>query len=429
MSFFSGDRLRIFLPFALGYFLSYLFRVINAVLAPGLSADMGLGPAQVGMLTAVYFITFGAFQLPLGILLDRFGPRRIEAALLIIAALGAFMFARAETMTGLVIGRGLIGFGVSACLMAAFKAFAVWFSREQLPGINGLQLAAGGMGALAATAPVEAALAFTDWRGVFTVLALLTTVVAAVIFFVVPEQRIPRENLSSAEQLRGLKTVFGSLTFWRIAPWATLSHATFLAIQGLWAGPWLRHVAGLDRAATAGLLFWMAVAMVAGFILLGKGAQRLHRLGISTLTVAAATMGVFMGVLLMIVLSCFAQPSSALFRPGAPVPWILFGFFGTSGVLPYAVLTQSFPAHMAGRVNTALNLLVFMAAFGVQWGIGAVIEWRQACLTCMQWGMAGVAEGAAMTGYPMAFGIMFVLQMAAVFWFFYAGRRLAATVG
>ena len=127
------QKLCVFIPFALGYFLSYLFRVVNAVIAPDLTADLALNPAQLGLLTAAYFITFAAFQLPLGVLLDRYGPRRIEAFLLFFAGLGAFVFARSESLTGLVIGRALIGFGVSSCLMAAFKAFVLWFPQNQWP--------------------------------------------------------------------------------------------------------------------------------------------------------------------------------------------------------------------------------------------------------------------------------------------------------
>ena len=162
---------RVFVPFALGYFLSYLYRVVNAVIAPDLVRDVGLDANHLGLLTSAYFLTFAAFQLPLGILLDRLGPRRTEAALLLIAAAGAFVFASAESAAGLIAGRALIGLGVSACLMAAFKAFVVWFPSQRLPLVNGCQMAAGGLGALAATAPVEAALAFTDWRGVFLVSA------------------------------------------------------------------------------------------------------------------------------------------------------------------------------------------------------------------------------------------------------------------
>ena len=151
-----AKRLQIILPFAMGYFLSYLYRVINAVLAPNLVTDIGIDPSQLGLLTGAYFITFGTFQVPLGVLLDRYGPRRIESLLLLVAAAGAWIFAHATTLYGLVLGRGLIGLGVSACLMAAFKAYVIWFPRQQLPQINGIQMAAGGMGALFATAPVEA---------------------------------------------------------------------------------------------------------------------------------------------------------------------------------------------------------------------------------------------------------------------------------
>ena len=143
--------LRVFVPFAAGYFLSYLFRVVNAVISPDLVADLALGPADLGLLTATYFLTFAAFQLPLGVLLDRFGPRRIEAVLLLFAAVGALIFAKAHSTVGLVAGRALIGFGVSACLMAAFTAFVMWFPAQRLPLVNGLQMAAGGLGALVAT--------------------------------------------------------------------------------------------------------------------------------------------------------------------------------------------------------------------------------------------------------------------------------------
>ncbi len=400
-----AKRLQIFLPFALGYFLSYLYRVINSVLAPNLAADMGVTPADLGLLTSTYFITFASFQLPLGVLLDRFGPRIIEAGLLVVAASGAFIFAQADTLTGLIIGRGLIGFGVSACLMAAFKAFVIWFPIQQLPQINGFQMAAGGLGALAATAPVEAALGFTDWRGVFTALAVLTLLVALAIFFVVPERRSDTVHMPFADQIRGIRSVLASLTFWRIAPWATLSQANFLSIHGLWSGPWLRDVAGFDRSQVAQALLLVAVAMVTGFITLGTIAKRLSRYGISTMAVAAFGMICFTVILTLVVL----QPQQL----SLPI-WILFGFFGTSSILPYAALSQSFPAHLSGRVNTALNLLVFLAAFAAQWGIGAIIE---------LWPITKTG-GYAPAGYQTAFGIVLGIQLLTIVWFWLAGRLL-----
>jgi predicted MFS family arabinose efflux permease len=400
-----GKNLRVFIPFALGYFLSYLYRVVNAVLAPDLASELGIGPSELGLLTAAYFITFAAFQLPLGVLLDRFGPRKIESFLLIFAAAGAIVFSRAESVSGLVIGRALIGFGVSACLMAAFKAFVLWFRRERLPLINGIQMAAGGFGALTATAPVEAALGVTDWRGIFFMLSIITLAVAAAVFFVVPEKKIEQNGDSIKEQIQGIIQVFSSLTFWRIAPLTVMSQAAFLAIQGLWSGPWLRDVAGFEREMIARVLLMIAAAMVTGFILMGAAAERLSRLGIKPIVIAVAGMTAFMitqGLLTLEVTSW----SRTL--------WVLFGIFGTTGIIPYAVLSQSFPLHLSGRVNTGVNLLVFIAAFSAQWGIGAIINlWP-----------GTAAGGYAPAGYQAGFAMMLCLQVIALLWFVAASIRM-----
>ncbi len=383
--------LRVFFPFAAGYFLSYLYRVVNAVIAPDLLADIGIGPSALGLLTAVYFISFASFQLPLGILLDRYGPRRIEALLLLFAGLGAFLFARAETVTGLVVGRAFIGFGVSACLMAAFKAFTLWFPRNTWPMVNGFQMAAGGMGALAATAPVETALQFTDWRTVFMILAGVTVMTAILLFVVVPEKTNAPGKENFRSQVKGIGQVFTSRLFWRTAPLTTMSQAAFLAIQGLWAGPWLANVAGLDRTAVADTLLWVAVAMIAGFITLGSVTERLVHRGISVQTTAVGGMSLFMVVQLLLI--CNPDGWSRFL-------WPAFGFFGTSGIIAYSSLTRSFPVELSGRVTTAINLLVFIAAFIGQWLIGAVIS---------LWPVS--ADGQLSDdGFAYGFGIMLLLQ-------------------
>ena len=393
---------RIFLPFAAGYFLSYVYRTINAVLSPHLAADLGLNASDLGLLTSVYFLTFAAFQLPLGLLLDRFGPRRVEAVLLLFAAAGAGLFAASSNSTELVIGRGLIGLGVSACLMASFKAFVVWFPAARLPAVNGWVLAAGGLGALVATAPVEAALHLTGWRGVFAGLAILTVAVAAALWLAVPERSSAAPASDWREQWGGVAAIFRSPVFWRIAPSSVVSQASFLAIQGLWAGPWLRDVAGLDKTAAAGYLFWVAAAMVAGFLGMGQLAYRLSRRGIPPLAVAAGGMALFMLAQLALLLKL--EPLWLL--------WVLFGFFGTAGTLNYAILTQAFPPALAGRVNTALNLLVFVAAFAGQWGMGAIIN---------QWPAPG--GGYAEPGYQWAFGLALAGQVLTWVWLWLGNRR------
>jgi hypothetical protein len=159
----------------------------------------------------------------------------------------------------------------------------------------------------------------------------------------------------------------------------------------------------MDRAAVAEMLLLVAAAMTAGYLLLGMAANRLSRAGRPPLTVAAAGMLIFMLVQALIVTG---------WVPDVRLVWILFGFFGTSGILCYAELSQRFPARLAGRVNTGLNLLVFIVAFTAQWGIGAVIDlWPS------------TATGYAVAGYRAGFGLMLGMQALALVWFALAGRR------
>lgn len=402
--------LRIFAPFALGYFLSYLYRTVNAVLAPDLVRDLGLDPASLGLLTSAYFLAFAAAQLPLGILLDRYGPRRVETCLLLFAASGALLFARATTLGELLCGRALIGLGVAACLMAAFKAFTQWFPRELLPFVNGIQMVSGGLGALAATLPVELALDFTDWRGVFLLLSGVTLLAALGIFTIVPEKAGEGGRETLGQQMAGVGAVFSSRVFWHITPWAVAAQGAYLSLVGLWSGPWLRDVAGYERFGVANTLMGIALAMIAGYFIFGTLAARLGRRGIPAARVAAVGMAVFLGVQTLLVV----QP------PGlATLLWLLFGFFGTACILPYAVLSQQFPPSLAGRVNTGLNLLVFLMAFAAQWGVGAILG---------QW-PATVTGGYAPAGYRWGLSLLVGLQLLGMVWYLVGGHTANEKAG
>jgi len=165
--------LTVFFPFALGYFLSFFFRNVNAIISKDLAGEFALTPADLGFLTSMYLLAFAAFQLPLGVLLDRYGPRRVVAALLCSAAAGALVFALARDLGTLSLGRALIGLGVSAGLMGAIKAFSLWFPLSRLATLNGLYLAVGGLGSLAATAPAELVVESLGWRGMFFILSAM----------------------------------------------------------------------------------------------------------------------------------------------------------------------------------------------------------------------------------------------------------------
>lgn len=398
-----GLAVRVFVPFALGYFLSFVFRTVTAVLAPDIVADTGIDAADLGLLTSVFFLSFALAQLPLGLALDRFGPRRVEASLLVVAAAGCLLFAYGTDLTSLAIGRAAIGLGMSACLMASFKAFVQWFESARLPLVNAALLAVGATGAMAATTPVEWALSMVTWRELFLAFAGLAIVIAVLLIGMAPRHPEPPAHITLAQQWRGLVTVFRDRYFWRLSPVTVLSQGAFLSYQGLWAGPWLRDVAGLDRGQVAIVLLVMAGASALGFLGLGSLATRLYRRGVRVGTVAAVFMTLFIVTQAVLLVAPVAWSVSL---------WVAFAFLGTAGTLPYAALSQHFHGQLAGRANSALNLLVFVAAFLTQWGIGLLLAVGEDATT----------RTYATGDYQLASGVLVVGQVAALAWF-WMGRR------
>ena len=386
----------VFCPFAAGFFLSFFFRNVNAVIAKDLAGEFALSPADLGFLTATYLLAFAAFQLPLGVLLDRYGPRRVVAALMCVAATGALVFGLAQGFYMLSIGRALIGLGVSAGLMGAIKAFSLWFPLSRLATLNGLYLAIGGLGALSATAPVEALLGPFGWRAVFYGLAGISVAAAALIFFLVPEKSLPGQGQSLRAQIAGFRLVFASVPFWRIAAPLVVCHAGYQALQGLWLAPWLYDVAGQTRAAVANYLLVTAIAYTVGSVFFGVTGDRLARLGMSRMAVYKA--GLAISIVMFGLLAAGVQT-------GLGAILVVYGFTAISAVLAYALFTPLFPPEMTGRVNTASNVLLFGFSFLFQWSIGAVLR------------LYPVADGRyAPEGYTAAFALLAALQIVVVAW-------------
>jgi MFS family permease len=352
----------VLLPFAAGYYLSYLFRSINALIAGDLTAELGLGAADLGLLTSVYFLVFAAVVLPCGALLDRYGPHLIDSALLLVAAAGSLLFALADGVTTLLVGRALIGLGVAVALMAGLKAIVLWFPPERVAIANGVYIMLGALGALSAAGPAELIVHSVGWRGLFAALAAASAAVALTILLVVPESK-PATPAPISPQI-GFLTIYLDPRFLRIAPLAALGVGTSFSLQGLWAAPWLADVAGLDRPAVVEHLTLMAAALAASALLLGAVAERLRRAGIPTELFLAA----------MLALSMAAQLALLL---GLPVSsHLLFAVVASAGaatVLSFAVLAQYFPKEVSGRANAALGVLNMGTAFGLQCLSGFIV--------------------------------------------------------
>lgn len=363
-----GAWARIFLPFALGYYLSYLLRTVNAVISPELTRDLGLSAADLGLLTSTYFLAFGLAQIPVGIALDRFGPRRVEGSLLLITAVGAAAFAHGDSLVELGIGRALIGLGVSACLMAALTGFAMWYPRDRQSSMTGFIMSAGALGALTASVPLEAILPVLGWRGVFWFISAVALAVSIMIFRSLPDDNEPHSRESLGEALAVVAGIFLSPEFLRFAASSMFFVGGFMALQSLWAVPWLMNVNQLDIAHAAQTLVVLNLGMLAGQFSIGMLGTRLSRRGVKPVSLLQGGYG------------CLLVVQAAILFDIGPLPllWFLLGFLSAVNSQTYLATSVHFSRALFGRVSTATNLMAFAGAFAVQWGMGLALDFLQA---------------------------------------------------
>ena len=390
--------IRVVLIFAAAYLLSYAFRAINAVIAPALMADLHLSNSDLGLLTSAYFVGFAGLQLPLGVWLDKYGARRTESALLLFAALGAAIFAMSSDLTGLWIGRAMIGIGVSSCLMAPLKAYRVWYRPEQQSQLGSWMLVFGTCGALATTMPVAAILPIIGWRSIFWIMSGLILLATALLFFRLKdvEQDINARQAVAAKidptsvepADTGYRAIFANPYFRRMALLGAVHQGGFMAMQTLWAGPWMVKVLGLSVGQTSQVLFVFNFALLISYLTLSWWAPRYvsfgEKPGLPALK--AVSIGLTGAVLIQLAIVLFTAPWTW-------VLWILFAALVTVTTLAQMHVSLAFPPHQVGRANSAFNLTLFIGAFSIQWGIGVVIDlfaaqgWSASASMRLAWGV------------------------------------------
>jgi predicted MFS family arabinose efflux permease len=390
----------VLLPFGFAYFLSYAFRNMNALIADQLRADLEIGSTELGLLTAVLFLAMALVQIPFGAALDRFGPRKVQASLLCLAIIGAMIDSQADGFVGLLFGRALIGIGTATSLMAGLKAIVLWAPTERIASANGTLIMLGALGAVAVTAPAETIVATFGWRGVFVVFAVLSLLATMVIGALVPEQPATMPPNDSAKTIK-LREIYADRRFQRIAPVSMLCIGTSWALQGLWAAPWLTHVAWLDRPTVVRHLLAMGVALAAGAVALGWITDRLKLRGFAGELVLASVAA----------MSLLAQIALVADLPLPPaLPWMIIAVAGAATTISYAILPGYFAKSMSARANAALNLLHLLAAFSLQLAIGGVVDlWPE---------VDGKPPAAA---YHAALAIVALLQVAGLAWFVATG--------
>jgi MFS family permease len=386
--------------------MSYLFRAVNAVVEGQLVRDIGLSPSELGFMTAAYLAAFALFQLPLGVLLDRYGPRRVQTVMMAIAAGGAALFAIGQDALTLTVARALIGLGVAGGLMGGFKSVVLWISEPRRALANSFVMSAGAIGLLVATRPLQEATDMFGWRQVFLILAALTLLVALSIFFLVPEKnKTAQAGESLGKQIREIAAIFRDPAIVSLTPLLATTAGVHIAIQTLWAAPWFRDVMGAGREDVANQLFYMAAAFFAGILFTGTVADWFARRGVSLIGVMLGFMTIYLAAQIGIVLQ-WTQYSTIL--------WLAFGMTGQVAILAYPWLASHFGTRLSARAHTAVNLMIFGCAFIVQYAIGTIIElYPQPTPTTYD-----------PASYRTAFGAFLAVQLAALLWFIVTSRYI-----
>jgi MFS family permease len=353
----------VFLAFAFAYFFSALLRAITATLSPTLTAEFALSAQELGLLAGGYFLGFAATQLPLGTLLDRHGPKKVILGFLLIAVAGCLAFSAATSFTWLLAARVLCGVGVSACLMAPLTGFRRWLEPATQLRANSWMLMTGSFGMVASTLPVQWLVPVYGWRPLFWGLAAAVGLSMLVIAWKVP----PWETaaVDPAAKRPSYSEVWRHPYFRRMTPIGFFSYGGMIAIQTLWAGPWMVRVAGYAPIEAAGGLFLINVGMLCTFWTWGMLNPWLARRGLTTDRLIACGLPLSFVVLAAIIV---AGPSA-----GAAA-WAVFCISSTFVSIAQPSVGMVFSPALAGRALSAYNLVIFGGVFVMQWGIGLLID-------------------------------------------------------
>ena len=360
------QAITVFFVFAFGYFLSCLLRAITATLSPVLTLEFELMAADLGLLAGGYFLGFASMQIPLGYLLDKFGPKKIVSSFLLIAFIGTLSFALAQSFSGLLISRILIGVGVSACLMAPLTGYRIWFAENQQQRANSWMLMIASLGFLSSTLPVQLLLPSLGWRWLFGGIAGLILISIFLMLAFIPKWDHQKdESLENPVRQGSLSDVWKNKFFISVIPMGLFNYGGLMAIQTLWAGPWMIRVAGYTPLESATGLFWINITMLVSFFLWGYFLPRITNLGFSAFKILK--LGLPVSFLVMLTIIILGSKAGAFYI----TLFILSSIF-LSVTQPAVGL--SFQSHLAGKALTSFNLLIFLGTFIMQWVMGLVID-------------------------------------------------------
>lgn len=353
------------------FVLSQVYRNTNALIAPELALELGLSPAALGGVGAAFFFTFALVQLPAGILIDRWGPRRAIARMQVFAVAGMLVASTAHSAGALTLAMVLMAMGASCNLVGSLVVCGRWLPSDRFATMAGVMIALGGIGHVLATAPLAVVIQALGWRGTYILLAALIAVAGLIVYLVVRDappgkeatgQPLQRESL--LDGLRGTWEVMRSPDMRHIVVMTALGPATLFTLRALWAGPFFNDVYGLDPQARGNALLFMAMGIIAGNLIYGPLDRRFDtRKGV--VTVGAICLAATL-------LTLALMPSAPLWLAVALVG--LIGLFATFDVMLFAHARSLFPHHLSGRAVTTVNLALFIGVGTLQFVSGFVVR-------------------------------------------------------
>jgi len=391
--------LRVTVPLSGMNFVNQGSRTLIATIGPLLAMEFSLSASELGLLAGMFFASYAAAQLPVGVAMDVFGVKRVQIVLGMVAGIGFALSAMATGPISLAIARMVTGLGVSVGMIAMLTAHSQWVSRDKVAAMTGAGVFMASFGGIAATLPAQQLLPLLGWRGMFWILAGIAFCVAVAIWLVVPDrERPPVRHRSLGNEIAEYGVIFRHPAFLRMAPAIVLLSGLGFTYGGLWAGPWLRDVGGFDDTTRAALLMAYMFGMMAGSLLAGQATMRLHRRGWGPMTVpVAALAGIFVAQAMLL-----WHPLRDAWFVG--LLWFLFTFASAAGPAGYAAVAQRFPPEIAGRVGTSINFAMLVFTFVLQNVIGWILDlWPRTA-----------GGGWDPAGYGWAWGVTLAFQAVAM---------------
>jgi sugar phosphate permease len=367
----NPQRWLIFSVLALMYVLVYFYRVSLAVVAQDISRELQLTPQQLGSLSGVLFFVYAVAQLPLGPMIDRLGSRLVISGCGVLTAIGGILFSQAGSLAAAMTARMMIGVGTASVLMASFTVFSNWYANREFGKMSGFMVAVGNLGNISATAPLALAVGAIGWRASFLAIGVVQAFATLLVFMKVQDRPATDEGTAvhpaprHIDMLAAWREVFGNRDFWLLGGIAFFWYGNYLALQGLWGGPYLQEVLLLPRVPVGRILMFTALGFISGSMVIDTIARRVFRSYKKTLIAGQ--------ILLLLLMTGFLGGLESLSQPFLAVGFFAIGLAVSSGVMVYPIIRSMFPLSITGTALTSLNFFVLMGAALTQQIMGLII--------------------------------------------------------